>query len=121
MDNITKDAATRSDLESLMRLSEAECTQTTIQWVMRKNARRQALATTIMANRGKTGVSLLAREIMAPRRSAQQCLRLLDALEKIGQPLELGDWFNLYRVNSHLRPEVGARTLHVMMLLQPVS
>ena len=66
-----------------------------MKWLVDDDESRRNVATGVIASIGANGVSRLVREALAPGKHSQQRVRLLQAVEKIGQPLQLDQVFDL--------------------------
>ncbi|MGA2443406.1 MAG: hypothetical protein ABSH08_20835 [Tepidisphaeraceae bacterium] len=105
---IFQDPNSRKDMAHLSGSPEAERLRLLLKWLAGNNARRRALATEIVAGTGKLAVPVLLDEALAPRMSAQQRIRIFDVMERIGQPLDMDQWMELYSSVWRYGPRGGS-------------
>jgi hypothetical protein len=89
------EAAEQRELQHLSKLSEVELFRSLVRRLLGKDHRRRGFAMKVLIRIGKPAVVLLVRETCAKRRSNQHRLLLLQALEKLGQPISLDQFYDL--------------------------
>ncbi|MGA2439594.1 MAG: hypothetical protein ABSH08_01430 [Tepidisphaeraceae bacterium] len=118
---IFQDLNSKKDMAHLSGSPEAERYRLLMKWLTGNHVRRRALATEIVAGTGKLAKSVLLDEALAPRKTAQQRMRVFDVMERIGQPLDMDQWMELYSSVWRYGPVVAARILPLLRALQPVA
>ena len=104
----------QADLRYLFGLPQDNASSTVFRWLTGRDVRRSKLATNVLAKIGHAATDLLLSEALAPRKSPQQRMRLLAAIEQIGNPLDSQQWIRLV---SEARRFEGAVLGQIMRLV----
>jgi len=110
-----KNVDMRAELGQLLKLPWEQCFARLVSWLLGRSARHRELAIQILVRNGKASVSDLLRAAFAPRRPQQHRVRLLQVVEKIGQPLELNQFFDLLAMMERYGPAVQYQISRVLL------
>ena len=111
----------RSDLECLASAPPDKGLKTILKWLTGKDARRSNLAGAVLLGMGKAPTDRILREALAPRTPVQHRIRLLQMIERIGQPLEPGQWFTLFSAAETCGPPLRDQIRHLLAWNREIS
>ena len=118
---ILQDSNVQKDAQHLCKLPPDEQFRLIQKWVTGDNAQLRILAAEVFAGAGKAGISLLLSEALAPGKRPQQRIRLFDAIERIGRPLDVAQWIDLSFVMRQYGPEVRNRIWRLLGQCKPAA
>lgn len=118
---IFQDPATRKDLERLSRLQDEQLHRKLMSWLIGDDTRRWHLAVDVFARGGKAGMSLLWRTALFRDRGAKQRVRLLNAIERIGWPSNLMEWFELFSTKYPYGRQAHKQILRLLEKCRPTA
>lgn len=104
----------RADLEHLAGLSLDEQFSTVLGWLAGRASRRSDLAIGVMEYLGVGATDLLLSAVLAARKSPQQRVRLLAAIERIGNPLDTRQWMLVMAETRRFNGAVLSQIAHLL-------
>lgn len=112
---VLSDARSQGLFRQLAQLDRDQQFPTIVRWLTGKDTLRRAIALTTLSRVGAPAVSLLLKEAMKPRKGEQTRLRLLEAVEKIGVPLQPDEFLDLTIMASRFSPAVQQQIARVIV------
>ncbi len=119
MDAEIKKPPTRQDLQYLSDLPRDRQFQKILSWLFGTNSSRRDLAAAVVVRSHPESTRLLIWEAMAPRKSSERRVQLLQVIEQLGLPLEVGQWFDLQFAARRFDATVRAQVARVMARCRP--
>ena len=105
----------RTDIEHLAGLSRDEQCWAVLGWLSGRDSRRSNLAIHLMERFGDGATDLLLSAALAARKSPQQRVRLLAAIERIGKPLDARQWMLLMAETRRFEGAVLSQIGHLLV------
>jgi hypothetical protein len=112
--NIDDAQLDQADARYLFGLPENKASSTVLGWLTGKHSRRSKLAMKLLATMGQAATGLLLSKALAPRKSPQQRIRLLMAIEQIGNPLDSQQWLGLLSQAQRFEGEVKHQIMRLV-------
>lgn len=108
------DPASTKDLKSLEALSERRIHSVLLNWLSGDSERRSGLAMALLTRMGEPAVGLLLGKLFQPRCSTACRLKMLEAIEQLGHPLDVTVCVKLALWKKQFEPEVGEAISRVL-------
>ena len=112
--NILNDSAAQADCVRLASLPKDQCCRLVLNWLTAKQARRQALAEAILTSMESSGSQLLLSEAFGRGKRVHRRIQMLQALERVGEPLNADQLLLLLSAMPLFGPEVRNQITRIM-------
>lgn len=104
--SLLNDPAAKADYQRLTGLPQDQMAKTVLVWLTGKHERRSALAVAILAHGGAAAPRLLIAEALAKGKREGYRVRMLQAIERVGHPLDPDQLFELMPASLMFGPAV---------------